>query len=481
MMLPNQFNVMPVRDKKPLISWKRLTEVRQEPSEKSAILDNGAPGNIGIVTGGISNLFVLDIDGPEGEKSIEGKHIPKTWTVKTPRGRHYYFRWTSELGERVTTKVGVLEKVDTRGDGGYVVFYGWERAPHLAPLAAPPQWLIDSLPHKGTREIGAGVVATLGGVKPGNRNASMASLAGGLRARGYSVEEMYAFLEPKAKEVDFPLDELQSVCNSIGRYPAPEAPKVDLTSQSLLEFVADTKVVPFIVDRLIGDNTINILAGLQASKKSWALLDLAVAFASGTPWMSKFKTQQKKTLIIDQERPKMEMQRRIQALTLGRGLQIADLEGQLVPKVGTTFRMNLDQSFDGFSRMLDVIRPEVVLIDSLKAFQSGDITNNQNMQMVFERFKELRTKYGLTFVILHHENKGAFERSREKREVTAENTAGAAVINEVPEGIFIMASQDDTSAFFHHVKNSYGMNVAPFVTKVRDVTADRSSIVVEAF
>src|ERR1019366_3891211 len=99
MNLPSLFNVMPVRDKKPLISWKRLTETAQTAEEKAAILETGIPGALGIVTGEVSNLFVLDIDGPEGEKSIEGKHIPRTWTVRTPHGVHYYFRWTSALDE----------------------------------------------------------------------------------------------------------------------------------------------------------------------------------------------------------------------------------------------------------------------------------------------------------------------------------------------------------------------------------------------
>src|SRR5262245_14847604 len=119
MMLPNQFNVMPVKDKKPLIAWKELTERVQTAAEKEAILRHGKPGEIGVITGPVSKLFVLDIDGPEGEKSIEGKHIPKTWTVKTRRGRHHYFRWTPELSERVTTKAAISSGVDVRGMGGY--------------------------------------------------------------------------------------------------------------------------------------------------------------------------------------------------------------------------------------------------------------------------------------------------------------------------------------------------------------------------
>ena len=307
MMLPNLFNVMPVRDKKPLVSWKRLTEEAQSAEEKAAVLEQGTPGSIGIVTGEVSNLFVLDIDGPEGEKSIEGKHIPRTWTVRTPHGIHYYFRWTKDLEQCVTTKAGVLEGVDVRGTGGYVVFYGWTISPAVAPLAAPPAWLVALLSKKESREVAGGPVVVLEGIKAGNRNQSFARLAGGLRARGYSVEEMYALLEPKAREVAFPLDELRAVCNSIGRYPAPEAPKLEGQGESIELFLVDEKPVEWICKPFIAEQSIGIVGGLPESRKSWILVDLAIECARGGGlWMGKFPVKGCKVLLIDQERSKGE-------------------------------------------------------------------------------------------------------------------------------------------------------------------------------
>ena len=109
MMLPTQFNIMPVLNKKPLIAWKELTERQQTSEEKIKILESAQPGTVGIVTGPISRIFVLDIDGPEGAKSIEQLHIPKTWTVKTPHGVHYYFKWVPELDSKVTTRAAILD------------------------------------------------------------------------------------------------------------------------------------------------------------------------------------------------------------------------------------------------------------------------------------------------------------------------------------------------------------------------------------
>ena len=69
-------------------------------------------------------IFVLDVDGDVGNANLEAVqakhgHLPKTITVKTGNGRHYYFRCD---GARVGNSVGRLGKgIDVRGDGGYVV------------------------------------------------------------------------------------------------------------------------------------------------------------------------------------------------------------------------------------------------------------------------------------------------------------------------------------------------------------------------
>jgi hypothetical protein len=80
--------------------------------------------NIGIATGAVNDIFVLDIDGEEGEASLrqlEQQHdaLPPTVEVITGKGRHCYFR----IGEHgVRNSVGqIAAGLDIRGDGGYVI------------------------------------------------------------------------------------------------------------------------------------------------------------------------------------------------------------------------------------------------------------------------------------------------------------------------------------------------------------------------
>jgi hypothetical protein len=117
------YSVIPVgQDKKPLIPWQDYQT--RKPSKKEITdwwLLKFPEASIGIVTGKISDLVVVDIDDPnithEVLDSVEKTSNPPACT--TPReGRHLYF---SCPDEEIRNTVNFLNKVDIRAEGGYVV------------------------------------------------------------------------------------------------------------------------------------------------------------------------------------------------------------------------------------------------------------------------------------------------------------------------------------------------------------------------
>jgi hypothetical protein len=120
--------------------------------------------NTGVATGAVSNCFVLDLDGDEAWTEALLRGLPDTLTVKTPRGRHYYFR---HLGYHIANRAGPrwtggILGWDIRGDGGYVVGPGSTYVPtpaeaakgklagayvieSNAPIAPAPAWLVEML------------------------------------------------------------------------------------------------------------------------------------------------------------------------------------------------------------------------------------------------------------------------------------------------------------------------------------------------
>lgn len=487
-MLP-QFNVIPCSGKVPLVKWQDFINRPVTLQEQTAWDKQYPNGDRGIICGPISRLFVLDVDGEEGEKSLKNYILPKTPTVRTPHGRHFYFRWIPELENKITTKVGILNKVDVRGEGGFVRFYGWERGPHIIPLLAPPQWLLDLLPNKGTpRVIGdtfkkLDYVEALQNLKEGNRNDTFTRLAGGLRAKGFEFKEIYEFLLPKAKEIGFDERELQTVCQSVCRYPAGQRPPISEINipDSFEQFLQEETRVEYIVPGVFAANSIAFVAGLPETCKTWTLVDLAIELSrkhSGL-WLGHFPVKPSKVLYIDQERAKSETQRRFKALIAAKNLDPKEFNDSLVIKCGTTIRLNLQDSFNGFRNLLTKVKPDVILVDSYKTFHTHDINSNVQMQEVMEKVKELKNEFGCTFIFIYHENKGAFDRvdaQGKKKQITFEHMAGAAVMSEVPETILITVKQDQDSSFLHHVKNTYGQKVAPVLVSVENALPDKSQI-----
>ena len=147
------FSVFPVtyRDKRPAVpSWKAYQSDRP-PLAKVAEWAR-ADSNIGIATGAVSGLLVLDLDNADAIADAEARGLPETLTVRTGKGRHVYF---AHPGGKVGNRAGVFAGADIRGDGGYVVgpgsihpngsAYAWENPPDLFKLAAAPTWLLDLL------------------------------------------------------------------------------------------------------------------------------------------------------------------------------------------------------------------------------------------------------------------------------------------------------------------------------------------------
>jgi putative DNA primase/helicase len=141
----------------------------------------------------------------------------------------------------VRNSVGKLGSgLDVRGDGGYVVAppsvhasgrsYRWLPGSGLddLALAALPDWLLRLL-RGGRSAPGPPARVVVGDLVPeGQRNATLASLAGGMRRRGLSEANILAELRKiNADRVVPPLDdrEVAAIAASISRYEPAPAPR----------------------------------------------------------------------------------------------------------------------------------------------------------------------------------------------------------------------------------------------------------------
>lgn len=199
------WSVLPMRPggKAPLVPWLERQEAPANEAEIRRWFDRWPRANLGLVTGAVSGVVVLDVDPAHGgDASLaalmeEHGTLPRTVEARTGGGgRHVYF---AHPGSTVPNRVALRDGLDIRGDGGCVVLppsvhpsgrrYRWRRgcAPGKLVVAPLPDWLAAMVrqrnPARGhSRQYWR--VLTARGVKQGERNNTIASLAGHLLWHG---------------------------------------------------------------------------------------------------------------------------------------------------------------------------------------------------------------------------------------------------------------------------------------------------------
>lgn len=114
------FSIMPVsQDKRPLLkSWKEYqTNIANEDTIERW-WKKFPNANIGVITGKVSGITVIDVDTYKGGKADQ---FPKTFTVQTGNGGlHLYYKYSPGLTISANAYPN-MPGIDIRNDGGYVV------------------------------------------------------------------------------------------------------------------------------------------------------------------------------------------------------------------------------------------------------------------------------------------------------------------------------------------------------------------------
>lgn len=203
------WSVIPLQSgsKLPALRWEEYQQQRVDAETLGRWLRRWPRLNIGIVTGAVSGLVVLDVDrhhgGFESLSALERLHGALPATVETETGgggRHIYFACPAVAPRN---KAGLAPGIDLRGEGGMVVAppsthpsggrYRWRQGhePGTLPLAALPYWLA-RLTQAGP--VGRGHplaywrALVKDGVAEGARNTTIASFAGHLLWHGVDAE-----------------------------------------------------------------------------------------------------------------------------------------------------------------------------------------------------------------------------------------------------------------------------------------------------
>lgn len=143
-----RWSVIPQKPNKvPFIHWEKYQHQLPSREEVEEWWTSWPSAMIGIITGKISGITVVDIDSQQGKELVD-KLLPddfKCPCVRTPKGgRHLYFLYD----KRLVTRTQDLPGIDTKNDGGLVTAppsihesgraYEWVESLNIRRVPLPP-------------------------------------------------------------------------------------------------------------------------------------------------------------------------------------------------------------------------------------------------------------------------------------------------------------------------------------------------------
>lgn len=333
-------------------------------------------------------------------------------------GKHFVYNENGCNPDDLKTTLG--PGVDVKRGNAYIIVwpsvhrdgntYEWGIGYHpedMEPLDLPPSLL--HILKKGDGSTPKQKTSTAAGsdIPDGRRNKTLASYAGAMRRKGMTEGEILAALlvvnEQRCKP---PLDraEVERIAKGITRYapgdPAlEEVPEIEIFT--LADILADDMPLPpDVVEGFLPGEAAVLISGPGGDGKSYAMLDLAVCVARGTPWLG-LNVIKTPVLILDLENKKALMRVRVQRVLNGHGLLDSPPAVSIAFDVGAM--LDADDGAFEIVRQAEKVGAGLVVLDSLVDFL-GEAEENSNPEMarVAERLRLIAERAGATILAVHH-------------------------------------------------------------------------------
>ncbi len=229
--------------KRPLVNWKEYQDRLPTEAEVRGWWDKWPTANVGVALGPLPGFIRLDIDGPGGERLLAEKSrgdMPLTWEFTSGRenaGRGPLFGIPAGVEFKTTTEVpDPTEELRFQAKGAQTVLppsrhksgelYQWRpgHSPDEIALAVAPLWMVEEW--RATSDAGRKRRQTedRGDGEPleeGHRDSRLTSLAGTMRRRGMTRDEILgALLVVNANRCRPPFDEdvVEKIAASVAGY-----------------------------------------------------------------------------------------------------------------------------------------------------------------------------------------------------------------------------------------------------------------------
>lgn len=423
--------------KTPLIAWQAFQTRLPTIDEVRTWWDRWPLANIGMATGRLSGIVVLDADSSDAKKVAMDQggvdRTPAVWTGK-PGGIHY---WLAHPGEEVSNFVAGKKRypgLDFRGDGGYVLVppsrhvsgaeYRWVDATvGMTPAPVPP-WLMDLL-HGTTADTPAGdrqddhapldLNDIIGGVPEGGRDDAMWRLACKLRNDNLPRQYAEAIVRQAARACRPPFDEdvaLEKVERAYRQYEpeqtfrvtkdAPEPAAYPIQHVKELLSLREQEH-PMLVDGILWANRTTWLFSDPNTGKTIFMIALLMHIAAGREFCG-HAVKQGPVLVIEEDSPLSVMAEYVEIIA-----DIYEFDLSTIPFYVNTLQGLRITGPEGVQVVKDSIaaceqRPMVVLFDACERLVPSDKFTTKEVDPLTQLFQWLISE-GITPTMIDHTNK----------------------------------------------------------------------------
>ena len=413
---------------------------------------------IGMPTGDISGLSVIDIDirdGKAGKEWVEknAKLLGITRIARTQSGGwHYYYKHASGIRNRA----GISGCVDVRGDGGYVIHphsdgYSWLNSEDFTLFPV-------EIAKLASEQIGIGQIGTeitqdafgkiIDGREKQMAKTIMAIVADFYRENGVpptvqfvvdkGYEQYVASIDDRGGDLDAQgrgiqefrrkaLSTIERVRNGKiadiniapkkpnGLYIEPPQSK-GIERKIKLKTIAELKATPppkFIIGDYLIENTFAVLYGAPASYKSFLALDWALSVAHGKDWNG--RPTAKGTVVYLAMEGQSGLTVRIEAWSNHHKISSDDAPFYTVTNpIGMAIENGTDiiGLKQGIEETLGDIKPQLIVVDTLaRSFAGSGAEENSAKDMGFfvRSCDYLREWYDCTVLVIHHSGKSGVD------------------------------------------------------------------------
>lgn len=445
-----------------------LKDASKDEAQINAWWAQWPDANVGIATGQVSGIVVLDVDAAKGAHSadllfgdVDATALSLTPKVKTGGGLHFYYKYPAGVDIRNSaSKLGKF--IDVRGEGGYVVAppskhisgKTYEFLNVVDELAEfPAEWIakLKAPAVHAASSNGAAAPATNGSspfvvpppastltlpdeINQGQRNVELTKLAGSLRRIGLSENAIFSALAIENQRICKPPigdDELHHIARSVARYSPqdvlnqvsdanPADPNADyentlkpyLFGDFLRQQFEEKEVLGF----HIGKRDIAIIQAATNAGKTTLLRNIGLCMAAGRPFMPFYEAPRPvKIAYFDFENDAQDVQRDLKqmfAVFTTAEVKLLEQNYIVIPKGlmdGELFQFNTHEKWA--NALIQQNQVEFIIVDNVSAaYDLNDENSNAEVtKKVIKPLLKMAYKGNCAFLFAHHYGKAKTE------------------------------------------------------------------------